>query len=199
MSDPLLFINDLFWTIQGEGSNAGRRALFVRMPYCNLSCSWCDTNFSTHTIIPVSYFVEFAQMEPSRFAVITGGEPLMHRHTPIVAKVLKDLGFEIAVETNGTFPSVDGIDFITCSPKAQSMFRIDPALYDKVSEFKYVVDDAFSFDTLIRHDNDPETMRHSLSPEFTNMASNVERITTYIQKNPRWRLNLQTHKWIGIP
>lgn len=199
MSEPVLFINDLFWTIQGEGANAGRRALFVRMPHCNLSCSWCDTNFSTHKKTPVSEFIDFAQREPSRFAVVTGGEPLMHRHTPLVVRALKDIGFYVSIETNGTFPAVAGIDFITCSPKRDADYMIAPALYPHVSEFKYVVDEGFDRSILERHKDDPETVRLSLSPEFGNMQKSLEFILDWIKENPRWRLSLQTHKWIGVP
>lgn len=194
-----LFINDLFWTFQGEGKFAGRRALFVRMPSCNLACSWCDTDFSTHQKVSIETFKSFASREPARFAVVTGGEPLMHRHTPIVVSILKELGFYVACETNGTFPPVAGIDFVTCSPKAEAEYTIHPELYPNVAEFKYVVDEEFDFALLDRHKSDHESQRLSLSPEFGSMKESVDRISAYIQQNPRWNLSLQTHKWLGIP
>lgn len=194
-----LFINNIFWTFQGEGKHAGRRALFVRMPACNLSCSWCDTDFSTSEKVSLESFKSIATQEPARFAVITGGEPLMHRHTPIVAATLQELGFHVACETNGTFPPVPGIDFITCSPKADAEFTIHPDLYPLVSEFKYIVDEEFDFKLLDRHKTDPLHQRLTLSPEFGTMAASVQRIVTFIQHNPRWNLSVQTHKWIGIP
>lgn len=194
-----LSINDLFWTFQGEGKYAGRRALFVRMPACNLTCSWCDTDFSTAQRVPSEALKSFACQEASRFAVVTGGEPLMHRHTPMVVATLKELGFYVACETNGTFPPVPGIDFVTCSPKAEAEYKIHPDLYPSVSEFKYVVDAEFDFALLERHKNDPENQRLSLSPEFGTMTESVNRISAFIQQNPRWNLSLQTHKWIGIP
>lgn len=123
----------------------------------------------------------------------------MHRHTPTVVSILKELGFYLACETNGTFPPVAGIDFITCSPKAEAEFSIHDELYPAVSEFKYVVDDQFDFNILDRHKDDPPNQRHSLSPEFGTMADSVKRISEYIQQNPRWNLSLQTHKWLGIP
>lgn len=194
-----LFINDIFWTFQGEGLYSGRRSLFVRMPKCNLDCSWCDTDFSTYKKMSFDDFISFANQESSRFAVITGGEPLMHRHTPIVVDILKGLGFYIAVETNGTFPSINGIDFVTCSPKKDANYKIDENLYFVVSEFKYVVDNDFDFSILNRHIEDKtHSARLSLSPEFGNMQQNINKITAFIQKYPQWRLNLQTHKWIGI-
>jgi len=190
------YINDLFWTVQGEGFHAGRRALFVRMPYCNLACSWCDTSFNSYQKIEVDEFQKIATSESAKFAVITGGEPMMNRHTPIIVAHLKNLGFEIACETNGTFPIVPGIDYPTCSPKRDADYFIHPDALPVVKEFKYVVDEGFDFSILEKHAVD-DGRRYSLSPEFGNMQASVEKIIEYIKGNPQWRLNLQTHKWIG--
>lgn len=192
-----LLINDLFWTFQGEGFHWGRRALFVRMPYCNLKCSWCDTEFNTYKRYSPEQFESFMDSEPSRFAVITGGEPMMNKQTPQIIKMLSHRGFHIACESNGTFPILDGIDFATVSPKADGQFEIHPNAFTRASEFKYVVDDHFDFELLKRH-NTKDGRRYSLSPEFNNMARQVERIENFIIKNPDWRLNLQTHKWVGL-
>lgn len=194
-----LFINDLFWTIQGEGRHAGRRALFVRMPHCNLACSWCDTKFDTHEKWSVDAFMAFAAKEPARFAVVTGGEPLMHAHTPRVVELLKSQGFTVACETNGTKPPNAEFDWVTCSPKRDAEFFVDQKLYSKVSEFKYVVDSEFDFKVLDRHNDDRGPVHHSLSPEYGDFARNATKIIDYIKENPKWRLSLQTHKWVGVP
>lgn len=194
-----LFLNDVFWTIQGEGRHAGRRALFVRMPYCNLSCSWCDTKFDTYRKWDAAEFSDFAAKEPSRFAVVTGGEPLMHKHTPVVVSTLSDLGFYVACETNGTFPKNAAFDWITCSPKRDADYRVDFSLYPQVDEFKYVVDSGFDFGVLKRHEGDGPQVVHSLSPEFGDMTGNVSRIIDFMKENPKWRLSVQAHKWLGIP
>jgi 7-carboxy-7-deazaguanine synthase len=195
-----IHINDLFWTLQGEGVNWGRRALFVRMPFCNLNCEWCDTAFNSKKDWGASDFLSFAHKESSRFAVITGGEPTMHKHTPFVISLLKGCGFEIAIETNGNYPIPEGIDFVTCSPKRQAdiPYFVHAENFRKVSEWKYVVDDFFDFDVLSRH-KEKKGVRYSLSPEFNNMQVSVNRIINFIKENPQWRLNLQTHKWIGLP
>lgn len=194
-----LFINDLFWTIQGEGAHAGRRALFVRMPHCNLRCSWCDTTFDSHKKVSIEEFEAFATKETARFAVVTGGEPLMHRHTPLVVDALKRLGFEIACETNGTFSPPCAFDWITCSPKRDAEYAINDVLLPLVDEFKYVVDQGFDFSILARHDNAPPSTRLSLSPEFSNFTASVSAILEFVASKPRWRMSLQTHKWIGVP
>ena len=196
--------NDLFWTLQGEGRHMGRRALFVRLPFCNYDCPWCDTEYNSYKKITEADFISFAKQETARFAVITGGEPLAHKHLGRVIKILKSLNFEIACETNGSLPAPQEIDFVTCSPKAFTKsnyepFYIHPELYSQVSEFKYVVDDQFDFSLLERHSNDPSYVVHSLSPEFNKMRENTKKILNYIQEKPRWKLSLQTHKWIDIP
>lgn len=201
-----MHLNDVFHTVQGEGHNVGRRALFVRMPFCNLACSWCDTQFNSYKAWTVDEFLDFARREPTRFAVITGGEPTMNKVTPQVATLLRGLGFWVATETNGHFPIPSAIDWVTVSPKRdrykdREPYYIHPEAYYRASEFKYVVDDDFDFSILDRHVGPGN--RHGvylwLSPEHTKWATNVARILEYTRLNPAWRLNLQTHKLIGVP
>lgn len=196
-----LFLNDVFWTLQGEGFHAGRRALFVRMPFCNLACSWCDTKFDTYKKWEEQEFNDKADEEPATFAVITGGEPTMHRHTPRVVELLKKKGFQVAVETNGTFKLPCDFDWVTCSPKRDSEFDVHADLWHHVNEFKYVVDSEFDFSVLDKHNVPsyaPKAIM-SLSPEFNDMQNNVAKIIDYIKENPQWKLSLQTHKWINVP
>lgn len=197
----MLRINDLFWTIQGEGKNAGTRALFVRMPYCNYSCTWCDTTFNTYKEWEKSEFYEFISTEKARLAILTGGEPLMNKQLPEIIEILKSKNFTIAVESNGSFPPVDGIDFYTVSPKRDVQkglpeYFINPALTEVVSEYKYVVDKEFDFKILDRHKQ--EICRKNLSPEFNDFKNNVDKIIEYIKENPEWQISLQTHKWMNV-
>lgn len=211
MTDSSPFhLNDLYHTVQGEGLNVGKRALFVRMPFCNLSCSWCDTSFNKYTEWTQNDFSVFALREPCRFAVITGGEPAMHKHTKRVAKVLNAMGFRVAIETNGMFPIPDHIDWVCVSPKRDSKiadvgpYHVCADAAAKADEFKYVVDQGFDFSVLDKHNDEftsgvaPNHL-HWLSPEFTDFKANVAAILKYIEKHPWWRLNLQTHKWIEVP
>jgi 7-carboxy-7-deazaguanine synthase len=194
----MLNINNVFFTFQGEGQYAGTRALFVRMPFCNLKCPWCDTEFNSYKEWDEAEFEKFITSEQTRFAVVTGGEPMINKHTHLVVKLLKKHGYYIACETNGNFPIVPGIDFVTCSPKrdAKEPYFVHPAAWDKVSEFKYVVDDRFDFEILKRHKTGP---RLSLSPEFNKMKESLEKIQAYIKEHPEWKISLQTHKWMDIP
>lgn len=193
----MLKINDVFWTIQGEGQQWGRRALFVRMPFCNLACEWCDTSFNSYKDWTEEQFIEFATQEPCRFAVITGGEPMMNKHTPKVIQILKQLGFEIACESNGVFKILDGIDYATVSPKRQADFDIHPENFYLASEIKLVVDKDFDFEVCKKFDS--FTGKRSLSPEFNDFENNVQKIINFIKEYPGWRLSLQTHKWIRVP
>ena len=199
-----LQLNDLFWTLQGEGRWTGYRALFVRLPYCNYDCPWCDTEFNSFEEWTEKDFLNFCEKESSRFAVITGGEPLAHKQLPKIVTLLKSRGFKIACETNGSFPKIPGIDFVTCSPKAYTKrnhpeYFVHPDLANHVDEWKYIVDESFNFDILNRHVPDSEEVTFSLSPEFNQMSAQTQRIIEYIKLNPHWKLSLQTHKWINIP
>lgn len=205
-------INDLFFTFQGEGMFAGTRSLFVRLPFCNLKCSWCDTAFNSFSVWTEEKFKDFAQSEKTRHAVITGGEPMMNKHADSIVRVLHQLGYYVAVESNGTFPVNADYDFITVSPKRFTAgtnhrtgfelppYFVDPTTFQNVNEFKYVVDSHFDFSVLKRHE--PFDSLHdkflSLSPEFGNFQENLRKIFDYIKENPKWKISLQTHKWMDV-
>jgi 7-carboxy-7-deazaguanine synthase len=223
-----LQINDLFWTLQGEGRWSGRRALFVRLPFCNYNCPWCDTEYNSFKKVSATEFVEFAKSEPARFAVITGGEPMAHKDLSRIIMLLKNEGFEVACETNGSLPIPSDIDFPTVSPKRYTQkkypeYFIHDDAFQKAREFKYVVDDDFDFTVLNRHrivkpnsdtaknrdahsnpttdlqQNPSQEIRYSLTPEYSTMQRQLPRILEFIKQHPQWQLNLQTHKWIHIP
>lgn len=192
----LIRLVEFFWTFQGEGENWGRRAFFVRMPFCNLKCSWCDTEFNKFTKYTMEQLKEAALMEPSRFAVLTGGEPMLNKDSPRVVRLLKDLGFQIAVETNGTAPIIEGIDFVTISPKADAGYKVHMDALLKAHEIKLVVDKYFDREVPQRFES--SQARLTLSPEFNDFLINVKTIEEYIKENPRWRISLQTHKFMKV-
>ena len=197
-------INDLFWTLQGEGRWTGHRALFVRLPYCNYNCPWCDTEYNSFKEWTAEEFEKFCTQEKARFAVITGGEPLMHKQLPQILKTLKSLGFYIACETNGSFSAPTEIDFVTTSPKKYTQkkwddYYIHPEIWNRTSEWKYVVDENFDFQLLKRHEPFKDGVIYSLSPEFNQMEKSIQKIMGFIKENPQWKLSLQTHKWLNIP
>lgn len=196
----MLRIVEMMWTFQGEATHMGRRALFVRMPFCNLSCSWCDTQFNKYEKISVDDFIAFAKQEPSRFAVLTGGEPMLNKQSPRIIEILKSLGFEIACESNATAPILPGIDFVTISPKRDAEYKIHPDAALKANEVKIVVDEGFDFNVCrdIQNQEWTKLVRLTLSPEFGNFKASIVEIENFIKENPRWRISLQTHKFMGV-
>jgi len=195
---------ETFFTFQGEGHFAGSRALFVRMPFCNLACEWCDTDFNKFQKIDKNVFETFIQAEKCRLAVVTGGEPTFHKHTVHVVEMLKKHGYFVCVESNGTGPleAYKQFDWITVSPKRQTVdkgmdaYHLTPGIEPWVDEYKYVVDDEFDFEILKRHDN--SLARLSLSPEWNKKEDNLKRIFEYIERNPQWKISLQSHKILGV-
>lgn len=187
------------------------------MPFCNYDCPWCDTEYDSFKNFSEEEFESFCTKEPARFAVITGGEPTLHKDTSRVIALLKKHNFYIACETNGSAPIPEGIDFPTVSPKKFTKNKFEPyyiheSVYSRAKEWKYVVDTDFDFTILKRHGNEQNqfpranlehtlasNIVYSLSPEHTNMQANTQRILDYIANNPNWKLSLQTHKWINIP
>ena len=114
-------VNEIFYSIQGEGHYTGTPAVFVRLAGCNLNCWFCDTEFHSFTEMSEDEIVAEASQYPSRYMVITGGEPTLQLTASLTSK-LHAIGFYIMLETNGTQPLPEGcaVDWITCSPKRPS-------------------------------------------------------------------------------
>lgn len=209
-------INDLFYTIQGEGKNAGRAALFVRLPLCNLSCPWCDTKFDTWTEYTEEEFIRFVDSVPARFAVITGGEPSMNKQSPLILDILQTRGFEVAMESNGQFLAPSAVDHLTISPKRWSAKydkpqRKHPFWFDfrnTPSEIKLVVDvpEVLNIATVIyqswkRGDfkfKDQLEPRFYLSPEWNQRESILPLMVEYVKEYTEWKISLQTHKILDV-
>ena len=109
-------VNDIFYSLQGEGRNTGRAAVFVRFSGCNLRCSFCDTDFSSFREMTSDEIIKEISQYPARFVVLTGGEPTL-QVTAAFVNQLHEAGFEVAIETNGTLPIPENIDWVTVSPK----------------------------------------------------------------------------------
>ncbi|MDT9599847.1 7-carboxy-7-deazaguanine synthase [Sphingosinicella rhizophila] len=204
-------VKEMFVTLQGEGAQAGRRALFVRFSGCNLwtgrerhrataDCRFCDTDFVGTDGLNggrydcaelVANMVGLWGEGESRFAVMTGGEPLLQIDAPLL-KAVRDAGFEIAVETNGTIAAPDGIDWICVSPKAGT--RI---VQRSGNELKLVwPQNGIDPDGLLDWRFD-----HFLIQPMDCVEGDAARAAAidFVMANPRWRLSLQTHKLLGLP
>jgi organic radical activating enzyme len=178
-------VNEIFASLQGEGFHTGTASVFLRMSGCNRRCPFCDTDFTSFREMSASEIVSEVSAFKPRHLVLTGGEPLLQADNELIS-ALKNAGFTIAVETNGTLPVPDGIDWVTCSPKQP------PLAIDRIDELKIVFDG-----------NDPEAIRNSLPTARHHFlqplsCSNTQAVVDYILANPHWRLSLQTHKLIDI-
>ncbi|MEX1062342.1 MAG: 7-carboxy-7-deazaguanine synthase QueE [Balneolaceae bacterium] len=189
-----------FYTIQGEGAHAGKAAYFIRLAGCDVQCWWCDVKDSwdagSHPLISTGDIVGRARKSGARFAVITGGEPLLHDLNPLT-QTLKKAGLEIHIETSGSSPLSGILDWVTLSPKRfkEPVDEIFPC----VDELKVVV--------LKKKDLEwaeynacrcPKSTRLLLQPEWETPSS-VKLIVDYVKENPEWGISLQTHKFMDVP
>ncbi len=211
-------VKEIFYTLQGEGANAGRPAVFCRFAGCNLwsgreadrataVCTFCDTDFvgtdglggdkfATAEALAAdvaSYWPE-AHRE-GRFVVCTGGEPALQLDAALV-DAFHTHGFAIAIETNGTLPLPEGIDWVCVSPKSDAALAVV-----RGDELKLVYPQAkampehfegLAFDHFLIQPMD------GLAGDATTRTTNTERAVEYCLSHPRWRLSVQTHKFLGI-
>lgn len=183
-------VNDIFYSLQGEGRNTGRAAIFIRFAGCNLKCPFCDTDFSQYVEMSDEDILNRIKSYPSRLVVLTGGEPSLQ-----VDRLLVDLlhshGYELAMETNGTHPIVDGIDWITCSPKGNIVIK-------RCNELKCIFEET----TQVPDDHGISAEYKYLQPcdvqDAGRNAQIVKRCFDYILQHPEWRMSLQTHKLVGF-
>jgi 7-carboxy-7-deazaguanine synthase (Cx14CxxC type) len=202
-------VKELFLTVQGEGANIGRVAVFIRFAGCNLwsgreedrakaVCQFCDTDFvggkrfaSADSLADAALTTWEAVAPDSRMVILTGGEPLLQVDTALVA-ALKQHGFTIAVETNGTQPIPAPIDWVCVSPKAGA-----PLVLDHADELKLVYP---QLGAAPEHFVDFPASHHWLSPmDGPDRRANTEAAAAYCLAHPRWRLAIQAHKSWGLP
>lgn len=190
-------INEIFYSIQGEGHWSGRPAVFCRFSRCNLACDWCDTDFAHADRMMLDDILEqvctlwpTGMPSDEAMVILTGGEPALQVRKPLI-DALHEAGFYIAIETNGTMPLTCHIDWVCVSPKAGA-----PLVRTRGDELKLV----YPQDGI-----DPTQFEHLdfdhfwLSPmDGPHLAENTETALEYVLAHPRWRLNIQTHKVIGV-
>lgn len=194
-------VMESFYTIQGEGSQTGRAAWFIRLGGCDVGCVWCDVKDSwdaaKHPLLSVEQLVNQALQNPARFVVITGGEPAMYDLNPLTS-ALKKAGFEIAIETSGAYIVNGEFDWICVSPK-----KFKAPLKETLhiaSELKVIIYNNSDFNWAEEH---AASVQPScvllLQPEYSRFGRVIPEITDYVKNHPQWKISLQTHKIIGIP
>jgi len=208
----MYLINDIFYTLQGEGTHAGRPAVFVRFAKCNLwtgreadradaICTFCDTEFTEVrwriedprdlVELIVDYLPETAWNHRTPMVVLTGGEPMLQVDKQLVSDLLA-LPLFVSIETNGTKPIPFWVDWVCVSPKILTRLAVN-----RVDEVKLVYPQGL----------DPEKVRDAIDADSyrlqpmdgPNLAENTAAAVDYCLKHPHWSLSTQTHKQIGIP
>jgi|AGTN01.1.fsa_nt_gi Organic radical activating enzymes len=190
-----LNVNEIFYSLQGEGGRTGEASIFIRLAKCNLVCSFCDTDFERGVRMTVTEILDEIGKFGCRWIVWTGGEPTLQLTDEMVA-FFKENGYLQAIETNGTKRVPAGMDYITCSPKQH--FEKVRELIPEVDELRFPIQKG---DPLPDISVLPKTQRYLLSPVFDDniiIQENVDYCISLIKENPSWALSLQTHKLIGI-
>ena len=191
-------VNEIFYSLQGEGFHSGMPAVFVRFSGCNLHCPFCDTRHEGGDEMSEEEIVTAVVRHPARLVVITGGEPSLQL-TESLVEALHAAGRTVAVETNGTRMLPSNVDWITLSPKDKYLGGEAKVVLTIVDELKVVFDGIHAPDM---YGDIMCTHGRFLQPLDTGDAERNAQIRNaaieYIKKDPRWKLSLQTHKMLNI-
>lgn len=188
-----------FGTLQGEGYFTGRSAYFIRLSGCDVGCVWCDVKESWDLHAGKSISLEEIQSLTKEYdyIVLTGGEPAIHDLKELTNMLHKEKKF-ISIETSGCYELIGNVDWYTFSPK--KFKKPHPEAYDLANELKVVI---YHPSDLIWAEEHAKQVNSQcllyLQPEWSKKDDLQELIIAHITRNPRWRLSLQTHKFLNIP
>jgi 7-carboxy-7-deazaguanine synthase len=201
MSKTILPLMEHFYTLQGEGFHTGRAAYFLRLGGCDVGCVWCDVKESwdanSHPKLDINTMLQYIQEAKAEMAVITGGEPLLHNLKELT-ELLQSNHIETNIETSGSSPLSGSWDWICLSPKK---FK-EPLLevIEKANELKIVVFNKSDFEWAEKYAAlvNPNCKLY-LQPEWDKSSQMLPQIIDYVKQNPKWKISLQTHKFLQIP
>ncbi len=208
-------INEIFYSLQGEGHHEGYPSVFIRFSGCNLSCPFCDTKHEKGIFMDDDAIIHAVKLYKADWIVMTGGEPALSIDADFIHLLRRATGKKIAIETNGTVPLPDGIDWITCSPKTgicrpgglkpgeePSNPDFANVVIPYANEIKVVdvgqdLDPYFSLkckgeDTIMY-------LQPCYVPDEEEFAKNRLRTVRRVLADPRWTLSVQLHRFLGIP
>ena len=196
----MLPLMEEFYTIQGEGYHTGTAAYFIRIGGCDVGCHWCDVkeswNAELHPPTAIDLIVNNASIF-SETVVITGGEPLMWDMSALTQS-LKNKNLKVHIETSGAYPLSGVWDWICLSPKKNKLPT--KTVYDNADELKVII---FNKHDFIFAEEQAEKVNSNailfLQPEWSKKEEMTPLIVDYVMKNPKWRVSLQTHKYLNIP
>ena len=193
-------INEIFYSLQGEGYLSGTPAVFVRFSGCNLHCSFCDTQHQKGQLMSLQEIVDEVNKHPvAPLVVLTGGEPSLFIDEAFVTELKQKTGKRIAIETNGTRPLPSNMDWVTFSPKSSfEGGNAEPCVLKCCDELKvvYLGQDLAQYDAI-------EAKHRFLQPCFcedeTQRKANMKTCVEAVMQNQGWRLSLQIHRVLNIP
>jgi len=198
-------VMESFYTIQGEGFYQGRAAYFIRLGGCDVGCVWCDVkdswDASKHPVRSIDEIISEAESacgsSREKLAVVTGGEPLLHKLDELTAK-LKKAGYQTNIETSGSSPLSGSWDWICLSPKK---FKAPlPEVVPFANELKVVIFNKTDFEWAEKFAQQVKNnCKLYLQPEWDRAEQVTPMIINYIKQNPKWELSLQLHKYINVP
>ncbi len=196
----MLPLMEEFYTIQGEGFHTGRAAYFIRIGGCDVGCHWCDVkeswNAALHPPTAISKIVENSK----KFAdtvVVTGGEPLMWDMTQLTT-ALKAQNLKVHIETSGAYTLTGIWDWICLSPKKNKLPT--QTVYENANELKVIIYNKHDF--IFAEEQSFKVNKNAilfLQPEWSKKEDMTPLIVEYVMNNPKWRVSLQTHKYLNIP
>jgi len=196
----MLPLMEAFYTIQGEGFHKGTAAYFIRIGGCDVGCHWCDVkeswNAKLHPPTSIDDMVKEA-IKHNNTIVVTGGEPLTWNMEPLT-DLLKENGCQIHIETSGAYKLTGIWDWICLSPKKIKLPTDE--IYEVANELKVIV---FNKDDLKFAEEQAARVNKDcilyLQPEWSKRDKMMPLIVDYVMKNPKWKVSLQTHKYLNIP
>lgn len=189
-------INEIFYSLQGEGRNAGRAAIFIRFSGCNLRCPFCDTKHQDGKIMSDKEIIEEIKQCPSNLVILTGGEPTLYVDDNLIDK-LHALGKEVAIETNGTRPINSKIDFVTISPKFEYV-KNGALVVNKCDELKVIYDGENDMNLYSNIEAKYKYIQPCDSQDIETNQSIYFRSIKFVREHPEWILSIQIQKFLSI-
>ena len=193
-------INEIFYSLQGEGYHSGTPAVFVRFSGCNLRCAFCDTQHQDGSLMSAQEIVDEVNKYPNApLLVLTGGEPCLFINEAFVEELKQKTGKRVAIETNGTRPIPTNLDWVTLSPK--TAFRggdMEPCALKRCDELKvvYLGQDLAQYDDIDAH---YRFLQPCYEENEEKRKANMQACVEAVMQNPGWRLSLQIHRILNIP
>ena len=196
----MLPLMEEFYTIQGEGYHTGTAAYFIRVGGCDVGCHWCDVKESWNAALHAPTHIDLIVANARKFSktvVVTGGEPLSWDMTALTQE-LKNSGLKTHIETSGAYNLSGTWDWICLSPKKNMLPT--QTVYDKADELKVIMHNKHDF--VFAEEQAQKVNKKAilfLQPEWSRKEEMTPLIVDFVMKNPKWRVSLQTHKYLNIP